>query len=367
MNIENLLNIINKHVPFASAESWDNVGLLIGNKSATISGIMTALDCTEEVVDDALKNHFNTIICHHPLIFKGIKQITQDDGYGAILRKLIKHDINVIALHTNLDVYPKGVNAMLANKLKLNHQRILNPELRSYYKVQVFIPKENLIDFKNKLSEAGLAEEGDYQYCFFETPGNGQFKPIEGANPHIGELDQISSVEEYKLEFMIDYNQKQLAQQLIMQHHPYETPVFDFIELQKEADYGLGMLGELEETMNTMAFVNHVKTNLKMPSVRFTGNLDADIKTVAIIGGSGIGFEFDAINKGADIFVTGDIKHHDALDAKIAGMNLLDINHYSEYVMKEGLCELLVDWLNNETEDFKIIASKLNTDPFNYL
>ena len=152
-----------------------------------------------------------------------------------------------------------------------------------------------------------------------------------------------------------------------MQHHPYETPVFDFIELQKEADYGLGMLGELEETMNTMAFVNHVKTNLKMSSVRFTGNLDADMKTVAIIGGSGIGFEFDAINKGADIFVTGDIKHHDALDAKIAGMNLLDINHYSEYVMKEGLCELLVDWLNNETEDFKIIASKLNTDPFNYL
>lgn len=98
MNIENLLNIINKHVPFASAESWDNVGLLIGNKSATISGIMTALDCTEEVVDDALKNHCNTIICHHPLIFKGIKQITQDDGYGAILRKLIKHDMNVIAL-----------------------------------------------------------------------------------------------------------------------------------------------------------------------------------------------------------------------------------------------------------------------------
>ncbi|NWK85640.1 Nif3-like dinuclear metal center hexameric protein [Staphylococcus sp. GSSP0090] len=367
MNIGNLLNIINTHVPFSSAESWDNVGLLLGDENATISGIMTALDCTEEVVDETLENQCNTIICHHPLIFKGIKQITQEDGYGAILRKIIKHDLNIIALHTNLDVYPKGVNAMLADKLELINQHILNPESLSYYKVQVFIPKDHLIEFKNKLSAAGLAEEGDYQYCFFESPGNGQFKPIDGANPHIGELDQISSVEEYKLEFMIDYNQKQLAQQLVIQHHPYETPVFDFIELQREADYGLGMIGNLEKPMNAKAFAKHVKDKLKMPSVRFTGTLDDSIKTVAIIGGSGIGFEYDAINKGADIFITGDIKHHDALDAKISGVNLLDINHYSEYVMKEGLCGLLLDWLDDETTDFNIIASQVNTDPFVYL
>ncbi|SCS23827.1 Nif3-like dinuclear metal center hexameric protein [Staphylococcus caeli] len=367
MKIKQLIEMVDKHAPLNTAESWDNVGLLVGNETSNITGIVTALDCTNEVVEDALNKNCNTIICHHPLIFKGVKQIIEQEGYGAILRKLIKNDMNLIALHTNLDVYPKGVNAMLADKLELKHQSILNPEITTYYKVQVFIPQENLTDFKDKLSEAGLAQEGDYQYCFFESVGQGQFKPVEGANPHIGELNHIAYVDECKLEFMINNNQKHLAQQLIEKYHPYETPVFDFIALEKEADYGLGMIGRLETPLSVDDFVKHVKTKLAMPSVRFSGNISDQIETVAIIGGSGIGFEYDARRKGADIFVTGDIKHHDALDAKIAGINLLDINHYSEYVMREGLASLLSNWLENSEIEFNIYASQINTDPFEYL
>ncbi|RIN07603.1 Nif3-like dinuclear metal center hexameric protein [Staphylococcus sp. KG4-3] len=367
MIIDELLKTINTHVPFDTAESWDNVGLLIGDKANKVTGILTALDCTEEIVDETLDKGYNTIICHHPLIFKGVKNITQQEGYGAIIRKLIKNDINLIALHTNLDVYPKGVNAMLSNKLGLEKQQILNPENIPYYKVQVFIPEENLSDFKDVLSEAGIAQEGDYQYCFFESPGTGQFKPVDSANPHIGEIDQISKVQEYKLEFMIDHTQRTLTQDLIIQHHPYETPVYDFIELTKQANYGLGMIGKLNEVTTVKKFVSHVKAQLKMPSVRFSGDVNANIETVAIIGGSGIGFEYAASQKGADIFVTGDIKHHDALDAKMAGVNLLDINHYSEYVMREGLCQLLEDWLNVDDKIFNIEASEINTDPFEYL
>jgi len=367
MNIEQLLRIINKHVPLNTAESWDNVGLLIGDTSSTVTGVLTALDCTDDVVEEAMTNQCNTIVCHHPLIFKGVKNITQQDGYGAIIRKLIQNNINLIALHTNLDVYPKGVNAMLANKIELHNQHILNPETIPYFKVQVFIPKVNLETFKKRLSEAGLAQEGEYEYCFFESPGNGQFKPVGHANPHIGELGSVEHVEEYKLEFMIEANQRVLTQQLITQHHPYETPVYDFIKMEKEANYGLGMIGELKASMSADSFVKHVKTQLHMPSVRFTGDLNSQVKTVAVIGGSGIGFEYAAAKKGADIFVTGDIKHHDALDAKIAGINLLDINHYSEYVMKDGLRQLLITWLDDEEIDFNINASQLNTDPFEYI
>jgi len=367
MNINQLLQIINKHVPLNTAELWDNVGLLIGDESNKVNGVLTALGCTDDVVEEALTNNCNTIICHHPLIFKGVKSITQQDGYGSIIRKLIQNDINLIALHTNLDVYPKGVNAMLANKIGLQNTRILNPEITTYYKVQVFIPKTNLEAFKNNLSEAGLAQEGDYEYCFFEAPGQGQFKPVENANPHIGKIGSIEYVEEYKLEFMIEANQKALAQRLVTQHHPYETPVFDFIKMEKEADFGLGMIGELDTAISAQSLVKHIKAQLNMPSIRFTGDKSSIIKTVAVIGGFGIGFEYAAAEKGADLFITGDIKHHDALDAKIAGVNLLDINHYSEYVMKDGLCELLKVWLNDEKIDFTINASQLNTDPFEYI
>lgn len=367
MKINQLLNIINTHVPLNTAESWDNVGLLIGDNDSEITGILTGLDCTEEVVDEAISKKCNTIICHHPLIFKGVKQIVEQDGYGAIIRKLIEHQINLIALHTNLDVYPSGVNAMLANHLKLQQQRILNPETIHYYKVHVFIPQTHLETFKNNLSQHGLAQEGEYEYCFFESSGTGQFKPVGNAQPYLGDVGKIEHVEEYKVEFMINKHQRQTAQQLVEKYHPYETPVYDFIKMEKTADYGLGMIGELEESMSVQEFVDHAKDALKMPSVRFVGDNKQQIKKVAIIGGSGIGFEYQAAQQGADIFVTGDIKHHDALNAKIAGVNLLDINHYSEYVMKQGLKDLLYLWLDGEDSSLNIIESELNTDPFEYM
>ncbi|MCA0117258.1 Nif3-like dinuclear metal center hexameric protein, partial [Staphylococcus epidermidis] len=105
---------------------------------------------------------------------------------------------------------------------------------------------------------------------------------------------------------------------------------------------------------------------LNINSLRYTGNSDAVINKVAMIGGSGIGFEYEALSNGADVFVTGDIKHHDALDAKIQGVNLLDINLYSEYVMKQGLKLLLEDWLFEYKDMFPIEVSNIDTDPFTY-
>lgn len=366
MKLSTFLSILNDNVPFDSAESWDNVGLLVGDRTSDISGIMTALDCTAEVVDEAIEKGCNTIVAHHPLIFKGMRAITADEGYGNIIYKLIQNNMNLIAMHTNLDVHPQGVNAMLADCLGLESCRILMPETTDYYKVQVYIPEADADAFKLRLSEQGLATEGNYEHAFFNTRGKGQFKPVGDAQPHIGEVGTIETVDEVKIEFMIDGTQRKLAEQLIQQYHPYETPVYDFIPLQKDIQRGLGMIGQLPQSMTVAQFVAHVKTQLDMPSVRFIGNPHAQIETVALIGGSGIGYEMTAMKQGADIFLTGDIKHHDALDAKIAGMNLLDINHYSEYVMKEGLVKLLNQWISQQF-DGQIVASTTHTDPYQYM
>ncbi|MCS4485544.1 Nif3-like dinuclear metal center hexameric protein [Staphylococcus americanisciuri] len=366
MQLKTLLDILNEHVPFDSAESWDNVGLLIGDPSSDVLGIMTTLDCTADVVDEAIKKECNTIVAHHPLIFKGMRSITANDGYGHIIYKLIQHNINLIALHTNLDVHPRGVNAMLADCLQLQDTKILLPETATYYKVQVYIPEENAASFKLQLAAQGIATEGNYEHAFFNTKGEGQFRPVGDAQPHIGRMNEIETVCETKIEFMIEASQQSLTKSLITQHHPYETPVFDFIPMQKECHSGLGMIGTLSEAMTVEEFINHVKKQLDMPSIRFIGDSEATIKTVALVGGSGIGYESSAAQQGADIFLTGDIKHHDALDAKIAGMNLLDINHYSEHVMKEGLVALLTEWLTNQY-DSSIYASTVNTDPYQYM
>lgn len=367
MKLNELLGILNHEVPFHTAESWDNVGLLIGDKQCEVNGILTALDCTLDVVEEAVNQNINTIIAHHPLIFKGVKNITKDGGYGSILYRLIQNNINLIALHTNLDVHPRGVNAMLAEKIGLKNYELLDRQEDAYYKVQVYIPAQNAKSFKDTLNAHGLAKEGNYEYCFFNTEGQGQFKPVQGAQPHIGQIGDIETVAELKIEFMIQSTQIAFAQELIQTHHPYETPVYDFIPMQKMSQYGLGMIGELAEAESVESFVQSVKQSLHMPSVRFIGNRNAKIKRVAIVGGSGIGFENLAHQRGADLFITGDIKHHEALDAKTAGINLLDINHYSEYVMKEGLVTLLKDWLADESVKIPIKAATINTDPYDYM
>ena len=364
MKTSELLNILNQHVPFSSAESWDNVGLLIGDKQQEITGILTALDCTMEVLNEAIEKDINTIVAHHPLIFKGVKSINEQ-GYGAIIRRLIQNNIQLIALHTNLDVYRFGVNAMLSKQIGLTHTEILDPQQTNYYKVLVFIPEENVEKFKNKMNDEGFASEGDYEYCFFSTKGSGQFKPVENAHPHIGELDQIETVEEVKVEFMIQEYERTKAEDCINVLHPYETPVYDFIPLTKTVKRGLGMIGQLPEQTTLKSLAMTIKKQLDIPSVRFTGNPNTVISKAAIIGGSGIGYEKFAHQKGADVFITGDIKHHDALDAETEGYNLIDINHYSEYVMKEGLKSLLKEWISND--NLTIEASTLNTDPFNYV
>ncbi|EGQ3745925.1 Nif3-like dinuclear metal center hexameric protein [Staphylococcus pseudintermedius] len=367
MKLHELLTTLNQEVPFDTAESWDNVGLLIGDKQSVVNGILTALDCTLDVVEEAIDQNINTIIAHHPLIFKGVKHITEDGGYGSILYRLIQNNINLIALHTNLDVHPKGVNAMLAKKLGLKNNELLDRQTTMYYKVQVFIPKENAQAFKDTLADHGMATEGNYEYCFFNSEGEGQFKPVGEANPHIGQIGDIETVNELKIEFMIPGSQMTCVQKIIEANHPYETPVYDFIPMKKMSQYGLGMIGDLPEPQSVESFVQSVKKVLKMPSVRYIGNRDMTIQRVAIVGGAGIGFENHAHQRGADLFITGDIKHHEALDAKMAGINLLDINHYSEYVMKEGLVSLLQDWLADVSTQIPVIASSVHTDPYDYM
>lgn len=363
MIIRELLKTLDEKVPFASSESWDNVGLLIGSKETEVSGILTTLDCTLEVVDEAIEHGINTIVAHHPLIFKGVKNIT-DDSYGPIIKKLIQHDINLIALHTNLDVHPQGVSYMIGQHIGLKHMRLLEDQEIPYYKVQIFVPDKDVEKMKAILNQHQLAQTNEYSEVFFQSQGKGQFKPSEHAQPHIGQANETEIVYETKLEFMVEANELQLVKKLINDYHPYEEPVYDCIEMKKSAPTGLGIIGELDDEQSIQSFVAEFKEKLQMPAVRYIGDLNQSIKIVAIVGGAAVEYAQLAKNKQADIFLTGDVKHHEALDAKIEGINILDVNHYSEYVMKDGLKNLLESWI---TEPINIQSSNINTDPYEYM
>lgn len=358
MIVKDLLHTLNEKIPFSKAESWDNVGLLIGDETDAVKSILVTLDVTMEVVEEARSQGCNVIIAHHPLIFSGIKQINAA-GYTKVMRQLIKHDIHLIAMHTNLDAHPQGVSAMIGQRLGLSDMEILIKQPVELNKLQIFIPKSHVELLKHKLAQSGAGEIGDYSDCFFEVEGTGQFKPGEQANPFIGSSNNIEKVEEIKLECVFQPQLRRLIEQVIHQHHPYEEPAYDIMSFNVEDRFGTGIKGSLPEQINIETWLPQLKEQLGIDSVKLIGSPAQSIKTVGIIGGAGVSYLDDVLKADVDVFLTGDIKYHEAHDLLMAGQTTVDIQHYSEHVMKDGLTQLLTQWI-----DLPVFASVIETNPF---
>ncbi len=124
--VSEILSYITEVAPLHWQENYDNSGLLVGDANALVDKALLTLDVTENVVDEAIENSFHLIISHHPLIFKGLKNILTDNTIGRIITKAIKNDIAIAAMHTNLDNSYLGVNRVLAENLGLEDLQILH-------------------------------------------------------------------------------------------------------------------------------------------------------------------------------------------------------------------------------------------------
>ena len=125
MRLKEITNILEKWCPLNSAEEFDNVGLLIGNSDEIIKKAIITIDTTEKVIDEAIRNNCNLVITFHPLIFNGLKNITQQTYVEKIVFKAIQNNVNIYAIHTNLDNNPKGVNYKICQKMELNNTKFL--------------------------------------------------------------------------------------------------------------------------------------------------------------------------------------------------------------------------------------------------
>ena len=128
MIVQDVINHLEALAPLAYAEDFDNVGLLVGDKNAKITGILVTLDTLEAVVDEAIKANCNLIVSFHPIIFKGLKKLTGKNYVERVVMKAIKHDIAIFSMHTALDNALQGVNSMICNQLHLLNKRILIPQ-----------------------------------------------------------------------------------------------------------------------------------------------------------------------------------------------------------------------------------------------
>src|SRR5690625_1549323 len=353
-----------KLAPRSFAYEWDNAGLQIGSHNNEVKRVMITLDVLEHVVDEAIDQEVNLIVSHHPLLFQPMKQIDTDTPKGRILQKLIQHNITVYSSHTNLDIAYGGVNDILCEKIGIeNTNNLIQTKQNKLYKVVIYVPESHRSNVMDAMSDAGAGHIGNYSHCTFQTKGQGTFKPLQGTNPYIGTQDELEFVDEVKIESIAEEDILNKVVNSMVEAHPYEEAAYDVFPLVNEGEkYGLGRIGTLQKKVNVKELCDHIKGVLKLKSLRVTGDLEKQVKRIAVLGGSGEKYWAQAKQKGAVVFITGDMTFHAAQEVWQDGMVIIDPGHYSEYVMKSAV----KNYLNNELEstDVDVIESVSNTDPF---
>ncbi len=362
-----IFQLMEKWAPKHLAYDWDNVGLQVGSFNNQVTKVMVTLDVMESVVDEAIENHVNLIIAHHPLLFKPVKQVNVDTPHGRIIQKLVQHNISVYASHTNLDTADGGVNDMLCVLLNINRTEVLQQTYQEeLVKIAVFVPRTHLKEVRDAMSENGAGHIGDYSHCTFQSEGQGTFMPQEGTNPYIGSANNLAYVDEVKVESIIPHPKSARVIDAMVNAHPYEEPAYDIMPLHNPGQtYGIGRIGALDKGVTLQDFSEQVKQAFEVPSLRVTGDLTKKVKKVAVLGGSGEKYIHTAKKMEADVYITGDMTFHAAQDAWQMGLAVIDPGHHVEKVMKKRTKEYLDNFLNNK--DIEVILSNSNTEPFQFI
>lgn len=369
MTAADLTKYLEDWAPPGSAWERDNVGLQIGSGAEKIRNIMLCLELTEKVLKEALQKNCNFIFTHHPLIFSPIKKLdTEKDSQAKLIETVIKNNLIVYSAHTNLDFTKDGVSFELARVLKLKNVRFLQNEVDNQLKIVVYVPSDHLEEISSAIFEAGAGTIGEYNSCSFRINGTGTFKGSHKSNPAIGKKETLETVEEIRLEAIVDtWNLKKVLN-AISKNHPYEEPAFDVIPLKnKNVNHGAGAIGELDAEMTEKVFLSHIAKCLRVKNFKYTDGRGKKIKKVAVCGGAGSEMLRTAISSGADAFITADIKYHTYHDAQDRIL-LVDAGHFeTEIFSLNSVDKKIKKILDDELEDrIKVFHYSGSTNPIKF-
>lgn len=321
--------------PPAHADDWDRVGLVCGDPAAPVRRILLAVDPVTAVADEAVAGEHDLVITHHPLYLRGTSTVAADTPKGRVVHRLLSHGAALFTAHTNADSPVTGVSESLALAIGLDDVMPLDPDAgEALDKLVVFAPVEAEQSLRAALAEAGAGRLGDYDACSFTSTGTGRFRPLDGATPAIGEVGSIEEVAEVRLEVVLPRGRRSAVLSALRETHPYEEPAFDLIELAAEPhpDRGSGRIGRLTQPITLRELAQRVAEALPGTAggVRVAGEADALVETVALCGGAGDFLIDRARSAGAQAYLTSDLRHHPASEAREAGdMALLDVAHWA--------------------------------------
>lgn len=367
IKVTHIMNIIESFAPKAWAESWDNCGLQVGEEGMEVQGILVALELTEDVLLEASSIGANLIITHHPLIFKPLPSVRTDHVIGRLIRELLIQNMALYSAHTNFDRSPCGMNTYLAQLIGMKDIKILERPQQSLLKLAVFVPVGYEERVRDALTRAGAGNIGRYSHCTFTSPGQGTFLPGIGTKPFIGKTGELEKVNEVKLETVFPSALRNTIIRALMAAHPYEEPAYDLYPLSAPAGpEGLGCIGRLSSPLPWNDFINKIKEVFRKPMLPVGGaDHPQKITKVAITAGAGSNLMELAAYQNADLYLTGDIKHHDYRRGEELGLTLIDIGHFaSETVGVVHMAELLSKALNEQGIEVSLTISRALKDAY---
>lgn len=361
LSVADVIRCVDELAPAPLAYSWDRAGLDIGAPTDPVTKVLVALTVTREVLTAARRAKADMIVAHHPLIWDALDSLRSDDAHARLCLDIAAENIACYSSHTSLDVVRGGVNDILFDRLGLTNRAPLFPVPQAAMrKLVVFVPDSHLVPVRDAICTAGAGAIGDYSFCTYSGPGTGTFVPGKNTNPYVGERGKLHQESERRLETIVPAALLSQVIDAMMSAHPYEECAYDVYPLDMtDPDVSLGLRGELAETTTLGEFSEQVCAQLEIDHVRVSGKQKSKIRRVAVMGGAG-GGSTPQVPDDIDVFVTGDVKYHEAVDAVQRGLNVIDAGHH-------GTEKWIVPWLADRLRaglDGLKVSTYVEPDPF---
>jgi dinuclear metal center YbgI/SA1388 family protein len=331
--LNQVVGALQELAPLDLASEWDNVGLLVQpSKPKMVSRIFLTIDLTEAVFAEAVAKKVQLIVAYHPPIFNPIKRLSP----ASVAALCLEAGIAVYSPHTALDAVEGGVNDWLCEAFDLKHatRYSIEPAEKSLgqCKLVVFVPQSHVDVLREELAMAGAGRIGDYRECSYQLNGTGTFHGTASTQPTVGQSGRLERVEEVRLEMVCPDSPWVLQgiESAIQEAHPYEEPAWELYPLRVASQryQGQGRDVCLHQKMTMKAAIGRIKKHLGLKHVRVayaadhrTGSCIEHVMLCAGAGGSVLG------GHAPDLFLTGEMRHHDVLAANARGTSVILTEH----------------------------------------
>jgi dinuclear metal center YbgI/SA1388 family protein len=363
MTVGDIIGWLETLAPPSLAESYDNVGLMTGDRSRPCHRVLLCLDVTEAVLEEAVQKGCDLIVSHHPPIFGNLRRVTEEEPTGRLLAHAIRSGLSLYAIHTNLDNVIGGINGWLADAFGLVDRSVLQPIPGRLLKLHTFVPEGHLPAVRKALFDAGAGHIGNYSDCSFSTGGTGTFRAGEGADPWVGAIGEDHQEPEQRLEVVLPAWRERRVVAALHAAHPYEEVAYDIVRLENTVhSLGAGLVGRLPEPLAEADLLRIVQERCGNPCIRHSRTTGRTVHRLALCGGAGAFLIPAALSSGADAYLTADLKYHDFFlpDGR---MLLADIGHFES---EQGFVEGIHRYLAEKFPTFAVRKSATATNPVNY-